>query len=88
MIFAPNAFSPNNDSKNEFWQIFNIEKFPNAEVFIHNRWGENIFYSKGYTEKWDGTFEGIKVPAGSYTFIIKPNFETKADIVGVIYVFY
>ncbi len=88
VIYTPNAFSPNNDNLNETWQIFNIEKFPDAEVFIYNRWGELLFYSKGYTEQWNGTFGGKKVPADNYSFVIKPNFENKADIRGVIHVLY
>ena len=88
IIYTPKAFSPNNDNLNETWQIFNIEKFPDAEVSIYNRWGELLFYSKGYTEKWDGTFGGKKVPADSYSFVIKPNFESKSDIRGVIHIIY
>ncbi|WP_394992209.1 hypothetical protein [Emticicia sp.] len=29
----------------------NIETFPDSEVLVYNRWGEILFYSKGYTEK-------------------------------------
>ncbi|NOZ46813.1 MAG: gliding motility-associated C-terminal domain-containing protein, partial [Chlorobi bacterium] len=38
---------------------------------VFNRWGERIFYSKGYDEPWDGkTKNGKDLPAGTYYYII------------------
>ena len=48
-MYIPDAFSPNGDNTNESWEIFNIENFPEVEVFIYTRWEEIVFYSKGYT---------------------------------------
>lgn len=87
-LYFPRAFSPNGDGLNDIWDIYNIETFPDVEISIYNRWGEEVFYSKGYTEKWDGTFKGKKVPADNYSFVIKPNFEDKVDIKGSIVVLY
>lgn len=87
-LFMPDAFSPNGDNKNENWEIFNIDKFPDAEVFIYNSRGEVIFYSKGYSIPWDGTFEGSRVSTGVYPFIIKPNYGNKTNIKGRVMVLY
>jgi len=87
-LFMPDAFSPNGDNKNESWEIFNIDKFPDAEVFIYNIRGETIFYSKGYSIPWDGTFEGSRVSTGVYPFIIKPNYGNKENIKGRVMVLY
>ena len=71
-LFVPNGFTPNGDGKNDVWEIDYINKFPNVEVEVYNRWGERIFYSKGYpdNERWDGTYNGKKLPTGTYYFII------------------
>lgn len=70
----PNAISPNGDGKNDVWKLdFLNLLYPNAEVEIYNRWGENIFSSKGYTEPWDGTYKGAKLPVGTYYYVLNLN---------------
>ncbi len=65
------ALSPNGDQKNDVWYIKNIQRYPNAQVRIFNRWGNRVFESdKGYPKPWDGTFEGNPVPPGAYYYIV------------------
>jgi gliding motility-associated-like protein len=73
MMFVPDVFTPNGDGSNDRWEIKNIEKYPNTEVFVYNRWGEIVFYQKGYRNPWDGTYDGSPIPSGAYTFIIDPH---------------
>jgi gliding motility-associated-like protein len=70
----PNAISPNGDGKNDVLKLDFLKLlYPNAEVDIYNRWGENLFSSHGYTEPWDGTFKGNKLPVGTYYYVINLN---------------
>ncbi|GGD45906.1 hypothetical protein GCM10011514_07370 [Emticicia aquatilis] len=69
-IYLPNTFSPNNDGKNDDWQVYNLDKYPDAEIFVYNRWGDPIFYSKGNTIKWDGKYKNELVPVGIYIYIL------------------
>ena len=71
-IIVPTGITPNGDGSNDVWMIDFIGFFPNCEVEIYNRWGEKLFYSRGYpdSERWDGTFKGKKLPTGTYYFII------------------
>jgi gliding motility-associated-like protein len=69
----PNGFSPNSDGYNDVWMIDNIYKFPNCEVEVYNRWGEQLFYSKGYGTPWNGTYQGKPVPVGTYYYVIRLN---------------
>ncbi|MCX6215186.1 gliding motility-associated C-terminal domain-containing protein [Spirosoma sp.] len=69
-LYIPSAFSPNGDGVNDSWLIPNISSFPQAEVSIYNRWGELLFYSKGYTQPWDGTYRQENVKTGTYTYQI------------------
>lgn len=68
-----NAFSPNDDGKNEVWNIGNAGSFPNIKVKIFNIWGKEVFASSGYAEPWDGTYNGNDLPAGTYYYIIDPG---------------
>ncbi|GAB3015360.1 gliding motility-associated C-terminal domain-containing protein [Spirosoma pulveris] len=69
-LYIPSAFSPNDDGINDRWIIPNISAFPQAEVFIYSRWGELVFYSKGYAQPWDGTYRQEIVNSGIYTYQI------------------
>ncbi len=66
----PNAFTPNGDGVNDTWIIEYIEKYPLAEVFVFNRWGQKLYDAKNNTGPWDGYYDGKKVPTGAYTYII------------------
>ena len=70
----PNAISPNGDGKNDVWKLdFLSLMYPNAEVDIYNRWGENLFHSSGYANPWDGTYKNEKLPVGTYYYVLNLN---------------
>ncbi|WP_316799271.1 gliding motility-associated C-terminal domain-containing protein [Pedobacter frigidisoli] len=70
VLTVPNSFTPNGDGFNDIWQIEGIENYPNAEFVILNRTGNQLFYSKGYTKAFDGTFKGKPLPVGVYYYLI------------------
>jgi gliding motility-associated-like protein len=73
-----NAFTPNGDGINDYWQIKNIQNYASATVQVFNRYGQLLFESKGYARPWDGTYNGQKLPAGVYYYII--NLNTRCNI--------
>tara|TARA_B100000508_G_scaffold48272_1_gene37493 strand:- start:38394 stop:42161 length:3768 start_codon:yes stop_codon:yes gene_type:complete len=80
-LFIPEFISPNQDAQNDAWVITGIENYPNAEVFIYNRWGNLTFYASPYLNDWSGEVnrglkvgsEEGKVPSGTYFYVIKLN---------------
>ncbi|PKK35671.1 hypothetical protein BWI96_15265 [Siphonobacter sp. SORGH_AS_0500] len=72
-ITIPNGITPNGDGKNDTWEMPGIEYYPDAEVQIFNRWGTELFFSKGYRTTFDGTYQGKKLPVATYYYVIKPN---------------
>ncbi|MEX1002805.1 MAG: PKD domain-containing protein [Crocinitomicaceae bacterium] len=71
-LLIPNAISPNGDGKNDVWKLAFIDLVnPEAEIVIVNRWGQTVFQSIGYSDPWDGTFNGELVPEGNYYYVIK-----------------
>ena len=75
--FIANAFTPNGDGINDYWNINGIENYPAAIIQIFTRFGQKVFESKGYTHPFDGTFNGKQLPVGVYYYII--NFSTNCN---------
>lgn len=74
VIFIPTAITPNGDGTNETWNIRNIDLYTDNEAIILNRWGDEIFRSNGpYQNNFDGTYKGVKIPAGTYYYLLKLN---------------
>ncbi len=74
-VVIPTGFTPNGDGWNDAWIIDFIELFPDCEVEVYNRWGEQLFRSVGYRKPWDGRYNGGFVPVGTYYYVIKLNDE-------------
>jgi len=66
----PNAFSPNNDGINDTWVIRNIQYYPENELMVLNRWGNEVYRQQHYKNEWDGG--GLN--EGSYFYKLKVNF--------------
>ncbi|HYG49346.1 MAG TPA: PKD domain-containing protein, partial [Flavobacteriales bacterium] len=80
VTLIPNAISPNGDGKNDVWKLPFIQLlYPQAVVEIFNRWGQRVFYSEGYADPWDGTYEGTAVPQGTYYYVIDLKNESQPD---------
>ncbi len=69
------GFSPNGDGINDYLTIQGLENYPNNELTIFNRWGSVIFSQKGYDGQWDGSFDGLPLPDGTYFYILKDGKE-------------
>ncbi len=66
-IFVPNAFSPNNDGKNDVIYVSG-EYIDSMDWVIYNRWGEKVFQSKDINEGWDGKYRNQDCQAGVYYY--------------------
>ena len=72
---APNAFSPNGDGINDYYNVFNVKSIVSFNAAIYNRWGQQL-YSWGIDGigceecGWDGTYRGKPVKAGVYYVVI------------------
>jgi gliding motility-associated-like protein len=74
IFFIPNAITPNGDGYNDVWFIRDIERFPDNEVRIVNRWGDEVFYQAPYQNQWAGTWNGQELPGATYYYILKVHY--------------
>jgi gliding motility-associated-like protein len=72
-IVIPNTFTPNGDGVNDKWDIQNLSDYQNSMVSIFDRYGGEVFSSKGYANPWDGTIKGRPCPVGTYYYLINLN---------------
>lgn len=70
-INVPAYFTPNGDGFNDFFEIENIGKFPNAKIRIYDRWGKKIIETTAELySAWDGTYNGTALPSTDYWYEI------------------
>ena len=70
-LVITNAITPNGDGINDIWVLGGLEFFTDAMIYVHNRWGQLVYSSKGYSRPWDGTYLGRPLPIGDYYFSIE-----------------
>lgn len=63
---VPNIVTQNDDQINEKFVLKNLEHFPNTEVKIFNRWGNEVFASSAYKNEWPEE----KLTSGTYFYLI------------------
>jgi gliding motility-associated-like protein len=69
----PNVFSPNGDGLND--DLFSKLKgqgliLEEYEMIVFNRWGQEIFYTNDINKSWNGRFNDIAQPVGTYILFI------------------
>ncbi|MCB0844554.1 MAG: gliding motility-associated C-terminal domain-containing protein [Bacteroidetes bacterium] len=70
-FYFPNAFSPNDDGRND---RFGATYSCNVEYFsmkIFDRWGKKLFSTEVPDHKWNGYFKGKLCPEGVYVWQIQ-----------------
>lgn len=53
-VQRPNVITANNDGVNDFLAFNYLDFYPDNELYIFNRWGNEVFYAKNYKNDWNG----------------------------------
>lgn len=80
-FLIPDAFSPNGDNINDYFEIIGIEKYEGNSITIINRWGNKVYEAINYgistsPKFWDGKSNtGFKLgneelPTGTYYYVL------------------
>ena len=71
ILEMPNGYSPNGDSKNDFFVIRGLESYPSNEFTIYNRWGNIVYQRSNYDNTWNGdNNRGETLPDATYFVIL------------------
>jgi large repetitive protein len=81
-IFAPTAFSPNNDGENDNFNLFGGSGTRRILTFkVFNRWGTMLYQRSNMlpvdapNNGWDGTFQGREASNDTYVWLAEIEFE-------------
>lgn len=66
-----NTFSPNGDGKNDTFRLKLTKAVQMNHFRIYNAWGALLFETTDYLQAWDGTYNGKKMPVGTYYWIME-----------------
>ena len=79
------TFTPNGDNMNDSWVVKDIEKYPENELVIYNRWGQIVYNKTPYTNEWIGTTNDNKeLPSAAYYYVIRLNNDKGTVLTGSI----
>jgi gliding motility-associated-like protein len=74
-LYVPNAFTPNNDGFNDFFEIFGNKKiWLTMTIRIFNRWGELVFETSDQQFRWDGRYKGELLTPQVLTYVLDVDY--------------
>lgn len=69
-VWIPNAFTPNNDGKNEFFKAYTECVLEKYRMNIYNRFGQQVFSETDIQKGWNGDYNS-PAPEGIYVAVIQ-----------------
>jgi len=79
-LVFPNVFTPNGDGLNEYFKVGGLESYTGAELYVYNRWGNQVYASKDYKNDWNGN--GLNEGTYYYLLRVKTSSEETKSIKG------
>ncbi|HVZ98183.1 MAG TPA: gliding motility-associated C-terminal domain-containing protein, partial [Chitinophagaceae bacterium] len=70
-IAVPNAFTPNGDGLNDYLYPLNAYRATDLTFKVYNRFGQLMFQTHDWTQKWDGLVRGEPQPMGVYVWVLQ-----------------
>ena len=82
LYYVPNTFTPDGDEHNNVFEAIVFAGIDQDEVSfeVYNRWGEVVFKTTDLTEGWDGTYNGLKCPEGTYAWVLRLGLSESEDV--------
>ena len=70
-LLLPNAFTPDGNGINDNFRPLHACQMSDYHIAIFDRNGNMVFQSADPGAGWDGTFHGVKVPAGNFVWMVR-----------------
>jgi gliding motility-associated-like protein len=68
-FYIPNAFTPDNNGRNDSFKPFIGGVVKQYQFTVYNRWGQIVFTSKDLIKGWDGKFGGVTEDSNVFVWI-------------------
>lgn len=69
-FYIPKYFTPNGDGIHDTFNLSGIEYYSSSQVAIYDRYGKLLKFSNNQPFQWNGTFNGKRLPADDYWYVI------------------
>src|SRR5436190_14835584 len=76
-VFVPNAFSPDNNGRNDLFAPLVYGQLEQYQFKVFNRWGTIVFQSKIPGKGWDGRSGGVLQDAGVFVWTLLYKLENQ-----------
>lgn len=80
-FYAPNAFSPNRDGRNDVFLPLSPCALQFFDLQIFGRWGQLVYRSQDHRQGWDGVNGFDYYPAGQYLYLLRYQFTYQEETV-------
>jgi gliding motility-associated-like protein len=70
IVNYPHYFTPNGDGFHDIWNISELKNQPKSVIQIYDRYGKFIKQINPSGPGWDGTYNGLPMPATDYWFTV------------------
>ncbi|MBS2099310.1 T9SS type B sorting domain-containing protein [Carboxylicivirga linearis] len=68
---VPKFFTPNDDGYNDTWEIGGLDRLPDSEIIIYDRFGKLLIRYKASDPGWNGKYLGKPVRSDDYWYVIE-----------------
>jgi gliding motility-associated-like protein len=82
-LFVPDAFSPNNDTKNDELGIYFLNPGCKKDLvfIVYDRWGEKVFSAETLTATWNGAYKGKTMNSAVLVYYLKVTLTNGKEII-------
>lgn len=70
-LIIPNAFSPNGDGKNDYFNLLSSGNIVIKEFAVYDRWGNEVFRDNTGYWGWDGKYKTEYMEIGTYFYYVR-----------------
>ncbi len=78
-LFVPNAFTPNEDSKNDVFRARLFGVIKHFELRVYNRWGQVVFISNDPEKGWNGKVAGVDQDPAVFIWMCRYQLEGQQE---------
>lgn len=79
---VPNVITPNNDGKNDVWEILTKDSISSFNIKVYNRWGKLVYSQNDYDNQWNADWLSV----GVYFYTITNSCDSKDKYKGLLHV--